>query len=668
MAFPQPPYLVRVQKVVQSGIDISGASIKLENITKATDTTEISNESDSNITINLADLGDWDVGDSLKVTATYDGNSAASTHTVAAGDGGAWNVGSLEIGGDVLDITDYKTESYSISKGIQDALWVLSAKIDKHDVPAFFEVLQATATDHNDLPHTIFVGIIPAADLTLAAAADKTSLTGYDYGWYLTVQYVPSGERVTEADTNPSDTITSLLGGTSWASVTGIEPHRINTVTGWTDIKKSFEFGDRCTRWKAIQEICDYCNFVFVVKWRAVDGTWRPSAYFVHEDDVDSGTAGLDIPAAVTITEPDDYLLGGVSVKDSPEHQYSRVLATGYDAASETYFYATAQTAEVSAGTEIPVEYVYADAALNTQAKTDAKAQELLDFFQASAKVYIARFKRRMDLELYQKISFSGYNKIDTDTMRITRISYSRSAANDVVEIEFSKDQAVQQLRRLARAVSPDYVSGAQDMVYSDMSDVGLIDVFDIPLTGEGGGLPPTLPLWAEYGASVQLVTAKPVSLQGEALTRTKYIGGELGEDISLWGSNATGAYYVEAMRWNQSNVEGGVSQYLEILEQIFINNDPAGSKIYFDIDLFRPTYISGYAGSTLDSFELNVGGSLMFRATNYVDGGTDDVIGCYANLLLTRDLIAAGSIKGDGNSDLEFKVSGSGKIKFIKV
>lgn len=566
-----------------------------------------------------------------------------------------------------LDAADYKTESWTISKGIQDALWVLSTQIDKHEVPAFFETIQTTAQDHNDIAHTLFVGIIPAADLTLAVAADKATLTGYDYSWYLTVQYVPSDERTTEEDTNPSDTITTLLGGSAWETTTGIEPYRINTVADWTNIKKAFEFGDRYTRWKAIQEICDYCNFVFVVKWRHVGGTWQPCAYFVHEDDIDTAGIGLDIPAAVTITDPDEYLMDGVSVKDSPEHQYNRVLATGYDAATATYFYATAQTAEVSAGTEIPIEYIHADAALNTQAKTDTKAQELLDFFQASAKVYVARFKRRMDLELYQKINFEGYNKIDTDTMRITRISYSRSAANDIVEIEFSKDQVIQQLRRLARAVNPDYVSGAQDLINIDLADIGLIDVFDVPLTGEGGGLPPTTPLWELYGTSVQLVDAKPVSLQGESLGRTRYIAGSLGEDISLWGSNAAGTVFAEVLKWNHADLEAGISQYLEIKEDLYINNGSGSPKIYFDIDSFRPSHIDGYQGTTLKSLEMTVGGSLMMRLNNY-EGATPDFIGCYANMLLTEDLTMVGAIKGDGNSDLEFKVSGAGKIKFTKV
>jgi hypothetical protein len=434
-------------------------------------------------------------------------------------------------------------------------------------------------------------------------------------------------------------------------------------VTDWTNIKKAFEFGDRCTRWKAIQEVCDYCNFVFVVKWRHVGGTWRPCAYFVHEDDIDSATIGLDIPAAVTITNPDAYLMDGISVKDSPEHQYNRVLATGYDTATATYFYATAQTAEVSAGTEIPIEYVHADASLNTQAKTDTKAQELIDFFQASAKVYVARFKRRMDLELYQKISFSGYNKIDTADMRITRISYSRSAANDIVEIEFSKDQVIQQLRRLARAVNPDYVSGAQDLINTDLSNVGLIDVFDMPIAS--GTVEDDL--WIQSGAYVQLATSAPINLQGWSLDQVSGVRGSTGADFSLWGGDYDGESLVEFLRWHTYETGQLLHKYIEIEEDLYINNGSGSPKIYFDIDSVRPTHIEGYQGTTLKSLEMTVGGSLMMRLNNY-EGTTPDFIGCYENTLMNKDLTMVGAIKGDGNSDLEFKVSGAGKIKFTKV
>ena len=569
------------------------------------------------------------------------------------------------------NIVNYKTESFTVSKGIEDALWVLSAKIDKHVVPAFFETIQATTTDHHDNPHTPFVGIIPSTDYMLAAAADKATLTGYDYAWYLTVQYVPADDRATLEDVNPSETITTLLGGTAWATVTGIEPHRINNVADWTNIKKAFEFGEKCTRWKAIQEICDYCNFVFVVKWRDVAGTWRPCAYFVHEDDIDMAGTGLNIPAAVTITEPDAYMMDGISVKDSPEHQYNRVLVTGYDVATGTYYYVEAK----KLGTEIPIEYIHADASLNTQAKANAKAQELLDFFQASAKVYVVRFKRRMDLELYQKITFSGYDKIDTDEMRITQISYSRAAAHDTVEIEFMKDQAIQQLKRLARAVNPDYVAGTQDMLHTDLSDIGLIDVFDDPVAGGTAASD----LWEISGAILQptdavmddISSAGGCDIRGLSLDNVSGIRGRAGAEFAMWGGAGSDPEegLSEFLRWH--NYESGlpdnldsllpITSYLEITENLLINNGSRFSKIYFDIDSFRPTYITGNRYDAeeggFDGLDIIVGGKTTGAMVSFVNPTGSGFPYTYfkREVRLSTNLTMGGAIKGYGNNDLMF-------------
>lgn len=450
-----------------------------------------------------------------------------------------------------LDIADYKTESWTVSKSIEDALWVLQTQIDKQVVPAALETIQATASDHTDDAHTVFVGIIPAADYTLAAVANKAVLTGYDYAWYLTVQYVPEYLRTIAISQNPATTIAQLLGedttqtpAQEWAKNTGIEPYRLNNVTDWANIQKIFEFDDKCTRWKAIQEIADYCNYVFVVKWRDVVGSWRPCAYFVHEDVIDTAGVGIDIATQTTITEPDSHLLDGVTVKDNPEHQYNKVLTTGYDTTAQTYFYAEAKAAGVG-DTILPVEYVHADASLTTQAKTEAKAQEILEFFQASAKVYVARFKKRMDLELYQKINFIGYNKVAIDDMRITRITYSRSKANDVVEIEFMKDQAIQQLRRLSRAVSPDYVSGGQDLVGDRLSEIGLVNVFNDPVS-EGG----IDGLWELHDGYARLIDNNPIDAGGWLVDNCTGLRGADSSNVSLWGWSDTAWTQIEFLKW----------------------------------------------------------------------------------------------------------------------
>ena len=106
MPFPDNtnPYVVRVGSVTDGGSPVSGASLKLENVTNVTDTTKVSSEANSNIAINLSECGDWAIGNEIKITATYDGKIASDTHTTAAGDNGYWNVGTLTLESDFVPI------------------------------------------------------------------------------------------------------------------------------------------------------------------------------------------------------------------------------------------------------------------------------------------------------------------------------------------------------------------------------------------------------------------------------------------------------------------------------------------------------------------------------------------------------------------------------------
>lgn len=99
MAFPiaHDPYIVRVSAVTDSGSPVSGASIKLENLSKGTNTTKVSSETNSNVSINLSECGEWVIGNQIKVTATYGGKTGASTHTTASGDNGRWDADSIAI-------------------------------------------------------------------------------------------------------------------------------------------------------------------------------------------------------------------------------------------------------------------------------------------------------------------------------------------------------------------------------------------------------------------------------------------------------------------------------------------------------------------------------------------------------------------------------------------
>lgn len=97
MPFPQSPYYVQVTKAQVASVDVSGVQYKLENTTKSTETLKSSSESDSNITINLAECGDWDLNDNIKITATYYGKLISDTHQVVSGDNSVHDFGTLAL-------------------------------------------------------------------------------------------------------------------------------------------------------------------------------------------------------------------------------------------------------------------------------------------------------------------------------------------------------------------------------------------------------------------------------------------------------------------------------------------------------------------------------------------------------------------------------------------
>lgn len=534
-----------------------------------------------------------------------------------------------------LDIDDYKVESWKVSRSMEDKFWVLKARIDEHTTPAFFQLLKATVKDHQNIRRTPFVGMIPAIDYQIRTAEDKADLTGYDYAWYLTVQYVPDSMLTIDIEQNPSRTIKALLGGDDWEKTTGIEPYRINDVPDWDTIKTEFTFLEKSLRWSALVEVADYCDFVFIIKWREVAGTWRPCAYFVHEDDVDSSTAGIDIPTAVTITAPNAYLINDVMVKDEPVFRYNKILCIGFNQEDDEYFYSTAQTFAVANGDEIAREYTYTDPKLDTQDKTENKAQELLDFFQDSAITYVAKFKNRMDLELYQKIRFIGYRKIPAAEMRITKITYTREHANDVVEIEFSKNQALSQMKRLAR------------MLRTRIHYETFID-----------------DMWEINRGYAQLIEDRPINMQGWSVYNTTGLHGPKNSDVTFRGWRHTDERLVEFLRWDHAVQYKALTEYIRVLEDIVIDNDPGGyPRLYFSVESDKETYIRAIRTTELTGLDLVAGGAARGAMLSLVNPGNEEAdpyLLLKRKTYLTTDMIIAGKImawqsESEGWDDLTF-------------
>ena len=99
MTFPidRDPYIVFVSAVTDGGSPVSGTQFKLTNLTKNTYTLAMSNEADSNISINLSNCGDWDIGDNIKIMASYYGKIGSSTHQVTSSDNGYHDFGTITL-------------------------------------------------------------------------------------------------------------------------------------------------------------------------------------------------------------------------------------------------------------------------------------------------------------------------------------------------------------------------------------------------------------------------------------------------------------------------------------------------------------------------------------------------------------------------------------------
>jgi len=102
---------------------------------------------------------------------------------------------------------------------------------------------------------------------------------------------------------------------------------------------------------------------------------------------------------------------------------------------------------------------------------TNAKAEDLFDFYNHTPDVYKAVFEQRFDLQLYQKIKFVGFDKISEEEMRITEIKYFMGARKPdgplikQVDIGFTSDKQLSDLIALEKSMSSDFLSEVRKMI-----------------------------------------------------------------------------------------------------------------------------------------------------------------------------------------------------------
>ena len=231
---------------------------------------------------------------------------------------------------------------------------------------------------------------------------------------------------------HPDDWVREVLGGDNWQKVTGIEPYRIKPVAAWdTGALPAvvFDFQTTQTKTSAIEEVAEYCSYIFLVKWRKVGDDYRPCAYFVDETLIDHATEGLDLPAAATIDYATDTTVIGIDLNNRGEEKYNKVTVRCMSMAG-IWYESVKQSDAVAAGEERPIEFYEENKNLASQVDADARSLDIYNYYSSNVKTWTITLRARSDLQLLQKITFAGFDtmyQLPNAAYRIISISNTQS-------------------------------------------------------------------------------------------------------------------------------------------------------------------------------------------------------------------------------------------------
>jgi hypothetical protein len=238
---------------------------------------------------------------------------------------------------------------------------------------------------------------------------------------------------------HPDDWVRNVLGGDNWAKVTGIEPYRITAVSAWDAALPAVEFIFEETQSKlsAIEEIAEYCSYIFLIKWRSIGGgLYRPCAYFVPESDIDNGSVGLDLPTAVTFTVSTDSTIIDITLDRKGEERYNKVTVRCKSVTSSTWYTSVKQTDGCASGEDKPIEFYEVNKDICTQAEADTRATDIYNYYSSNVETWTVTLKARSDLQFLQKATFSGYGtsyQLPNGDYRIVSIKHNYAPKGSAV-------------------------------------------------------------------------------------------------------------------------------------------------------------------------------------------------------------------------------------------
>ena len=304
----------------------------------------------------------------------------------------------------------------------------------------------------------IFKGVVISMDKTYRKNFEETVAKAASFEWYLTKQYCFWDEYkdnyTLSSNINAKRYIKYWLGGGSleegtegvnWRLITGVYPANIQEVPNWaekyckaTDCSFNFFFGGT-TKWDAIMQICDACDYVF---YCAYSDTGRRHAYFRPRSVIDSGEYPFGWQLTIDATDEEwgfNKRLLEIRSRESqstPDTKVNRVALTCRDfpiVHKEAPFVG-------QAGGHKPVEVHRGMDWANIETEDDLQniCNELYDWLRKPNTVYEAKllslvqFSDGTTLRTGSKIKIKNVEGHPEDTFRITKITHEKKGEDPV--------------------------------------------------------------------------------------------------------------------------------------------------------------------------------------------------------------------------------------------
>lgn len=369
-------------------------------------------------------------------------------------------------------IFEYKIEYIEIKRAATDACWSWTMVVDSdYPIPSVYDPLEMIIEDSGS-EYCLLIGF--ATKITFVTQDNRVynEVSGFSYGWYVQNKPILKADRLLKSTTSGTTiiiedplTYADRLLFASGTNPCGLIKGGMSASTpGWgTSVAyKQFESNYNSTLQGVIDDMGNYAGLLSYDRWKKVGSVWQPAYYLVADADIETK---MDLPSPILITNDSDSIrlnrmVRDASIDNDATKRYNRVYVDSVVDGTETVYYA-AIPATWNTVTQGP-ERAYQDCftltptltAAECQTMTTKRAQTLYNLLTSDTQVYDVDFLGRYDIQLFQRIQFSGFPNIPNDMMRIVEITHRKDYKGFTTSVRCAVDRQWSAARSLGVMLS----------------------------------------------------------------------------------------------------------------------------------------------------------------------------------------------------------------------